>query len=127
MALGSASFVALAGFIAMRRKLGPMAVAATVFAASLLSAAISALILSMAPSSPEATKGRFYIVIVLWSAFWWCLGMLAFYDHDIFHAGPELTLTTEERKKLRLPNPVWAACGMILVGLIVAAYKFRPQ
>jgi Bacterial Ig-like domain (group 3) len=119
--LGSALFVALAGFIAMRNKLGPLAVAGTVFAASLLSAATLVMLI------PHPQKDGFYIVITLWSAFWWCLGMLAFYDHDIFHSGPELTLTTEERSETQFTPAVWLVSSLILVGLIAAAYIFRPQ
>lgn len=119
--LGSALFVALAGFIAMRKKLGPVAVAGTVFGASLLSAAILAMLI------PYPKRDGFYIVTTLWSAFWWCLGMLAFYDHDIFHSGPELTLTTEERSETQFTPAVWLASSLILAGLIVAAYIFRPQ
>jgi hypothetical protein len=123
LVLACAVFVALAGFAAMRMKLGPTGVAGSVFVASLLSAATLSLI-------PYCTLERFYIVITLWSAFWWCLGMLAFYDHDIFHPSAVLSLSSHSEggtNSVRFPRLVWLVSSLFLAGLIVAAYYFRPQ
>jgi hypothetical protein len=128
--LGGAVFVALGGFAAMRRRLGRVGVAATVFTAAVLSAL--ALQLSRAIES-------FYIVIALWSAFWWCLGMLAFYDHDIFQATEEVFIDpltgeihsgpTHEETPVReqFPHTVWLVSGAILLGLVVLAYNVHPK
>jgi len=79
--------------------------------------------------TPYSTLKRPYIVISLWSAFWWCLGMLAFYDHDIFHSPAELSLEPhpEPGRNIPLSRSVWGVSFVILAGLIVTAYYFRPQ
>lgn len=123
LVLACAVFVALAGFAAMRLKLGPAGVAGSVFVASLLSAGTLTLI-------PYCTLERFYIVITLWAAFWWCLGMLAFYDHDIFHPSAVLSLGPQSEARandVRFPRLVWLVSSVALAGLIVAAYYFRPE
>ena len=121
LVLACAVFVAVGGFAAMRKKLGRTGVAATVFVASLLSAVTLVLI-------PYSTLERFYIVITLWAAFWWCLGILAFYDHEIFQSSGELSLArTEPHVDERFPRPVWLVSSLILLGLFVAAYLVRPH
>jgi hypothetical protein len=122
LVLACAVFVAVWGFVAMHRKLRRVGVAATVFTASLLSAVGLGEI-------PHSTLEKFFIVISLWSAFWWCLGMLAFYDHDIFQPPQPLSGDPhpESGHHDPLPRSAWGVCFVIFAGLVVAAIHFRPH
>jgi hypothetical protein len=122
LVLACAVFVALWGFVAMHRRLRRVGVAATVFAASVFSAVGLGVI-------PHSTLEKFFIVISLWSAFWWCLGMLAFYDHDIFQPPRPLSPDPHPQSghNVPLPRSAWGVCFVIFAGLIAAAYHFRPH
>ena len=122
LVLASALFVALGGFAAMRKKLGPVGLAGTVFAASL----VAGMVLFLTPSTLDKT----HIVLALWCAFWWCLGILAFYDHDIFQPPAEIPLDPQagpRPKDQHFPLGAWVGSSLILIGLILAAYySYRP-
>ena len=116
-----AVFVGLAGFIAMRKNLGRVGVSAAVFAASLLSAGALSRI-------PHSTPDGSYIVVTLWSSFWWCFGMLAFYDHDVFQPAAQISLDPHHAARVGDPltRPVWLVSFLILVGLIVTTFLVPP-
>jgi hypothetical protein len=120
--LACAVFVAMAGFVAMRTTSRPVVVAGTVFGASV----ITGLILGFTPLIER--QNRYHIVTALWSAFWWCLGILVFYDYELFgHSSePRLDPHLEHDRDHELPRVVWLISFIILISLIVAARSYPP-
>lgn len=117
--LGCAVFVALAGFVAMRTTFRPMVVASTVFGTSVIAGLILARNSWIEP---------YHIVTALWSAFWWCLGILVFYDHELFSQSSEPSLQphSEPGPDHELPHVVWLVSFIILISLIAAALLYPP-